>query len=193
VETIGPVFSAGRLWRSGDLIRCDPGVGCLIFVTVGNATQGFRRLLDAVDVLAGKGTFNGEEVLIQFGSNSDFQASHCKQEAFLQTARFAEAMRTASLVISHAGAGTLIHSWQAGHTPVVMPRRKQYGELIDDHQAELVNELAAEGRVIAAYEPHELAPAIAQARNRESKTLTTPLSQMIALVTEAIHDLSCGK
>jgi UDP-N-acetylglucosamine transferase subunit ALG13 len=193
VETTGALFPAGHLWRPGDLNRRDPGVGCLIFVTVGNATQGFRRLLDAVDALAGKGTFNGEEVLIQFGSNLDFQASHCNQEAFLQTERFAETMRTASLVISHAGSGTLLHAWQAGHTPVVMPRRKQYSELIDDHQVELVNALAAEGRVIAAYEPHELAPAIEQARIRKSKTAAASPSQMIGLVTEAIHDLTSGK
>ncbi len=36
----------------------------MIFVTVGNATQGFRRLLDADEKLASQGFFQNEEILI---------------------------------------------------------------------------------------------------------------------------------
>lgn len=162
----------------------------MIFVTVGNATQGFRRLLDAIDLLAGEGTFIGEEVLIQSGNNPDFRASHCKQEAFLQGDRFAELIKSASLVICHSGAGTLLHCLQVGQTPVVMPRLKRYREHIDDHQLELVGALAAEGRVIPAYEPEDLLGAIEQARERKAIRNPSSPSQMIALVTAAIEDLS---
>ena len=41
-----------------------------MFVTVGNATQGFARLLQAVDAAAGEGFFEGEPVLIQTGKQS---------------------------------------------------------------------------------------------------------------------------
>jgi beta-1,4-N-acetylglucosaminyltransferase len=169
------------------------GVSGLIFVTVGNATQGFRRLLDRVDALAGEGFFAGEEVLIQFGNNPDFRALNCKQEAFLQADRFAEAIKTSSIVISHAGAGTVLHALAVGRMSIVMPRRKRYGELIDDHQLELVQVLATEGRVIPAYEPEDLPHAIGQARTRIVTSLPPPPSRMIALVSQAIEDLSKQK
>lgn len=162
----------------------------MIFVTVGNSTQGFRRLLDAADQAAGEGLFGGGSVFLQTGNTKGFRAAHCRQESFIEMERFEEMLRSASLVISHGGAGTLLQLFMAGKIPIVMPRLRRYGENVDDHQVELVEVLAAEGRVIPAYEPEDLANAIGQARTRNMKPLPPPPSRMIALVTQAIEDLT---
>mgnify|MGYP001575669683 CR=1 FL=1 len=161
----------------------------MIFVTVGNATQGFSRWLEAIDQMAGQGFFGEEMVFIQSGSNHDFRSLHCKQEPFLSMGKFAEMISIADLVISHAGAGTLIHVLQAGKVPVVMPRRRKYGELVDDHQIELVQALAAEGRVIPAYEPEDLPAAIFEARRCKAQPMPSPPTRMLTLVSEAIEEL----
>lgn len=165
----------------------------MIFVTVGNATQGFRRLLDAVDALAGKGFFCDDSVMIQVGHNPDFQSMYGKQEKFLPMEQFAEMICKADLVISHAGAGTLLHVLQAGKVPIVMPRRQQFGEHVDDHQLELVKTLSSEGRIIPAYEPEDLPEAIAEARRRNSQPVPPPPSQMLDFVAKAIEELMCRK
>ncbi len=165
----------------------------MIFVTVGNATQGFRRLLNTVDQLAADGFFKGDEVLVQFGNNPGFQASNCKQEAFLSLEQFSATISKADLVISHAGAGTLLQLLQAGKIPVVMPRRKQYGEVVDDHQVELVKALAAEGRVIPAYEPEDLPEAIEEGRRGKTQPIPPPPSRMLDLVAQAIAELLSPK
>lgn len=134
----------------------------MIFVTVGNATQGFRRLLDAVDELAGEGAFGNETVFIQSGNNPDFRPSHCKYQPFLTMEDFVAKIRESDMIIGHAGAGTLLHALHAGKVPVVMPRQKKYGEHVDDHQIELVKALATEWRVIPAYEPEDLPEAITE-------------------------------
>ena len=161
----------------------------MIFVTVGNATQGFGRLLKTVDQLAADGFFKGDEVLIQAGNNPGFQALNCKQEGFLSMDQFSGMISKAALVISHAGAGTLLQVLQAGKTPIVMPRRKQYGEVVDDHQVELVQVLALEGRVIPAYEPQDLPGAVEEARRRNTQPVPLPPSRMLNLVAQAIEDL----
>ena len=161
----------------------------MVFVTVGNATQGFRRLLDTIEDLAGAGTFGSETVLIQSGNNRDFRTLHCIQEPFLPVERFVEMIRTADLVICHAGAGTLFHVLQAGKVPVVMPRRAQYGELVDDHQTELVEALAPEERIIPAYEPEDLSNAIALARKRKAVPVKTLPSRMVSLVAKAVEEI----
>ena len=165
------------------------GVKHLVFVTVGNATQGFRRLLEGVDAIAGRGFFNNDSVIIQSGNNPDFRALHCKQENFIPIDQFTQLIREAALIICHAGAGTLIHVLHAGKVPVVMPRRKQYGEHVDDHQVELVKALAVEGRIILAYEPEDLPEAIAEARRRNKQPMPPPPSQMLQLVAKAIEEL----
>jgi beta-1,4-N-acetylglucosaminyltransferase len=160
----------------------------MIFVTVGNATQGFHRLLDAVDRLAGEGLWGDEEILIQYGNNPGFRAAHCRLEDFLPMDRFVKLIGKASLVISHAGAGTILHALQAGQVPVIMPRRKQYGEAIDNHQLELVQALASAKRIVPAYEPDDLAQAVVEARGHTRSCSSLP-SRMLGLVGSSIGEL----
>lgn len=56
----GAFFSKRSMWRAIDMI----------FVTVGNANQGFKRLLEAVDEMAGLGIFKSEEIIVQSDSNN---------------------------------------------------------------------------------------------------------------------------
>ena len=164
----------------------------MIFVTVGNPTQGFRRLLDAVDVMAGDEVFDGEPVFIQSGNNPEFQPRYCEQKPFLSMDEFKDSIAKAGLVICHAGAGTLIHILQAGKVPVVMPRRKKYGEHVDDHQWELVKALAEQGRVIAAFEPEDLRKAIDKALQQTAVVSSAQPAPMLNIVRKAIQELTGG-
>ena len=125
MEAVGLVFfrkgpTADRLSEFKNCDRCEVQAE-LIFVTVGNATQGFKRLLNAVDELATKGFFRGDEVVIQVGNNLGFQASNCRQEAFLSMEQFSAMILKADLVISHAGAGTLFQFFEKGKFPWLCP------------------------------------------------------------------------
>ena len=162
----------------------------MIFLTVGNATSPFRRLLDAVDRLAGQGVFGSDCVFMQTGNNADFRPTHGKAEPFLEMDEFTKKVSEADLVICHAGAGTLLHVLHAGKVPVVMPRRKQYGELVDDHQVDLVQVLASEGRVIPVFEPDDLEKAITKARRLNSQPTPAIPCQMPSLISEAIQELA---
>jgi beta-1,4-N-acetylglucosaminyltransferase len=164
----------------------------LIFVTVGNANQRFERLLQAVERAVAQGVVS-EEVVVQAGNNPGFRPMHCKTIGFVPVAEFERLLSEARLVISHAGAGTLIQVLRTGKVPVVMPRRKKYGEHIDDHQMEIVAALADEGRVIPAYEPEDLPAALATAEQRGAQAPAQLPARMIALVSQAIDELLAGR
>jgi UDP-N-acetylglucosamine transferase subunit ALG13 len=151
------------------------------FVTVGNATQPFARLLEAVERLAVAGALPGP-VVVQSGHNPGFVSRVCVVRPFLNMDEFEARVASATLVIGHAGAGTIVHALAAGRTPVVMPRRAMYGELIDDHQADFVRRLANERRVIPAWEPADLAAAamIARATHTGSPVRAAPLVSIVA-------------
>jgi UDP-N-acetylglucosamine transferase subunit ALG13 len=163
----------------------------VVFVTVGNAKQGFRRLLDAVDILAGAGAFNGESVFIQSGHNSGFSPRNCEHEPFIDMDTFNRLMEDASLIICHGGC-TQLQAVQLRKVPVVMPRMSKYNEHVNDHQVQLVEALASEGLIVPTYVPDELAGAIAEARRRNHGPIPPP-SPMLTLVKQAVQDLTEGK
>ncbi len=161
----------------------------MILVTVGNATQGFSRLLQAVDDLAASGAFTDEHVIVQSGNNPDFQARHCEVKPFVSMDEFGNLMENASLIICHGGCGTQLHAIRLGKIPVVMPRREKYSEHVNDHQLQLVEALAAENKIVPAYEPDDLAQAIIEARHLNKTPLVSQTSPMLSLVAQAIEEL----
>jgi len=162
----------------------------MIFVTVGNATQPFTRLLEAVDELAGKELFGSERVLIQSGNNADFHSSRCEVKPFVSIDEFNRLMKDSELIICHGGCGTQLHAIRVGKVPVVMPRREKYREHVNDHQLQLVEALAAEKKVIPVYEPDDLPAAIAEARKLNERGFTLTPTPMLSLVAQAIEELA---
>ncbi len=107
----------------------------------------------------------------------------------MEMKQFGIRMEEAELLIMHAGAGSVIHAVQAGKTPVVMPRRVKYDEIVDDHQLEFAQALAQAGKVVLALEPADLEQAIADALARQSDSHAPPTSpQMVRLVEERLQD-----
>jgi UDP-N-acetylglucosamine transferase subunit ALG13 len=126
------------------------------FVTIGNLKLQFRRLLIGVSAIADR--LPGP-VVVQCGHNQ-FVDERCRVVPFFGMDEFAELVESASVLIMHAGAGSVIHALQGGKTPIVMPRRAIYGEHVDDHQLEFARTLAASGRVILAQEVDNLGTAV---------------------------------
>ena len=158
----------------------------MVFVTVGNARQGFSRLVSAVDALCGSGAFGEEPVLVQRGHTGSESLAHCPSVDFLPSDEFDRHLSEASLVVCHGGT-TQLFAIRLGKVPIVMPRLKRFGEHINDHQVQLVQALAAEGLVVPAYEPTDLAAAITEARQRHGQSV--PPCAMVGLVAEALQEL----
>ena len=152
------------------------------FVSVGNATQPFSRLLDAVTRLA---PGLPQPVTVQHGSNT-FASAACRSVAFLDMESFTAHIREADLLIFHAGAGSVINAIQAGKVPVVVPRRACYGEHVDDHQLEFARALATAGKVVVVEDVGRLAAAVDEARFRQARQSPSvklpPLVSMVGSV-----------
>lgn len=122
------------------MISKPPIVGT--FVTLGNLERRFDRLintvLEAYDALP-------KPVLIQYGGTSPsaelLQVSQGNAVSFVDYvdhSSFNHHIKSSSLVIGHAGVGTLLTCQLHGKTPLMMSRRKMFGEHIDDHQVEFL-------------------------------------------------------
>jgi beta-1,4-N-acetylglucosaminyltransferase len=131
----------------------------VIFATVGTHTQGFDRLVAAVDGLAAK---SSEKCIIQIGS-SVLTPKHADWFRYDTPARIDRLISDASVVVAHAGAGTLMAVLSRDKPLVAMPRDVRYREVVDDHQFELCQALESLGMLAVAHEGN-LAVAIKHAR-----------------------------
>jgi UDP-N-acetylglucosamine transferase subunit ALG13 len=137
----------------------------MIFVTVGNATQRFDRLLLAVSNSVAQGVYGGEEVLVQAGSAFDVSMPGCRVVGVMSPIEFGRVMQEATAVISHCGAGTVLHAIKAGHCPIVMPRLPRLSEGLED-QSDLLRALESTGRVIGLIDGRTMEWAWTELRSR---------------------------
>ena len=121
----------------------------MIFVTVGTHHDPFERLLTAL------GELDGGELVVQYGPGTP-PPGVARAEAYLPFEEMVECFREAEKVITHAGVGSIICARREGHTPLVVPRRHDLGEHVDEHQAELTRALDARGSVLAVWEIGDL-------------------------------------
>ncbi|XP_048557149.1 UDP-N-acetylglucosamine transferase subunit ALG13 homolog [Triticum urartu] len=129
----------------------------VVFVTVG--TTCFDALVKVVDseelkqALLQKGY---TDLLIQMGRGT-YKPSKASGNSSLQVEHFtfspsiADNIREASLVISHAGSGSIFETLRLGKPLIVVVNE----DLMDNHQSELAEELAERNHLFCAH-PHTL-------------------------------------
>lgn len=135
----------------------------MIFVTVGTHEQQFDRLVKAVDDLKLDKVIN-EPVYVQTGY-STFEPTHCDHSRFVSYTQMKEYMKAADVVITHGGPSSFIEAMAAGKVPVVVPRRGDLEEHVNNHQVDFVRTVAErQGGIIPVFDVDDLPVAIERAR-----------------------------
>lgn len=102
----------------------------MIFVTVGTHEQQFNRLVEYMDKWAAK---RDEEVIIQTGY-STYEPKHCKWQQWFSYQEMSKNIAEARIVITHGGPSSFIAPLQIGKIPIVVPRKYECNEHVNDHQ-----------------------------------------------------------
>jgi UDP-N-acetylglucosamine transferase subunit ALG13 len=124
----------------------------MIFVTVGGQMP-FDRLVRAVDEWAAKNT--DRAIFAQIGT-TELTPRAMPWEALIPPPEFRRRVQEASLVVSHAGMGTILTALELRTPILVLPRREHLRETRNDHQVATMNELAARGSVLPAADEQAL-------------------------------------
>ena len=106
----------------------------MIFVTVGTHEQQFNRLVEYVDKLKLDGLIE-EDVVIQTGF-STYEPKACKWSKLYSYQEMIKYINKARIVITHGGPSSFIMPLQIGKIPIVVPRKYEYDEHVNDHQVE---------------------------------------------------------
>lgn len=112
----------------------------MIFVTVGTHEQPFDRLIQCIDKLAEEKIIN-DEFVIQTGF-CGYVPKFCEYKSFFPYTDMIRLIEKAEIVITHGGPSSFMPALERGKIPVVVPRRKKFGEHINDHQLDFVKRFA---------------------------------------------------
>lgn len=127
----------------------------MIFATVGTHEQQFDRLVKCLDGMKCDGSFS-EDVIVQTGYCT-YKPQNCRHTKWLTQNEIMELVQQARVVVTHGGPSSFLMALQHGKIPVVVPRRKEFREHINNHQIEFVKALAAERKdIIPIYDIEEL-------------------------------------
>lgn len=103
----------------------------MIFVTVGTQKFQLNRLLELLD-----DEEIDEEIFAQIGF-STYRPNNFESRKFLSSKEFESYIQKSSLVITHAGVGSILTAMKYDKPILVFPRLKKYGEHVDDHQLQI--------------------------------------------------------
>jgi UDP-N-acetylglucosamine transferase subunit ALG13 len=126
----------------------------MIFVTVGSSSIPFDRLLRGIEHAS-----IDEPLVVQHGLSTVLPGrAECVD--FLDHEAFVTIVRSARVIITHAGVGSVMTALAECKRPIVVPRRKSYAEAVDDHQVPFARRAGELGLVTLVEDVNRLASAI---------------------------------
>lgn len=174
----------------------------MIFVTVGTHEQPFNRLVKWIDKMVESGKVK-EEVIIQKGY-TDYEPKFCKSYKLIGYDEMQKYIEEARIVITHGGPASFIAPLSIGKIPIVVPRKKEFNEHVNNHQLEFALEVRKRMKnIIVAETEEELIDAvmnydkkIEKLNNNEhsnNKLFNENLEKEIQELFKKDGGVSCGK
>lgn len=160
----------------------------MIFITLGSQKFQFNRLLKAVDDLIEKGVIT-EEVFAQSGY-SDYIPKHYEYKQFLDRDEFVRMEEKADIVITHGGTGAIIGAVKQGKKVIAVPRLARYGEHVDDHQLQLVEQFKNQNLIEVCMEEDMLENSLITVRNNNYLRYKSNTETILVNIEKYIHDIS---
>ncbi|QXD32453.1 glycosyltransferase [Candidatus Pelagisphaera phototrophica] len=123
-----------------------------IFVTVGT-DQHFDRMVKIIDQWAANNPT--QEIFAQIGE-TDHQPTNIEYSKFLAPKEFVEQVKSTSLIIGHAGMGTILTALKHQKPILVIPKLASLGEHRNEHQTATAKYLSNQGKVNVAFDEDSL-------------------------------------
>ena len=159
----------------------------MTLVILGTQDKEFTRLLKMVEDEIKKGLIKGD-VIVQAGQTK-YKSNYMEILDLIPNAKFNKLIKEADLVITHGGVGSIISALKQGKKVIAVPRLSKYGEHVNDHQLEIVEEFGKLGYIKSATNKRELTKALEEIDSFEAKKYKSNNNKMIKLIEDFIDNI----
>ena len=158
----------------------------MILVMLGTQNNSFHRLLEEIDKLINDGQIK-EEVVVQAGYTK-YESANMKIFDFISSEELEKLEQKASCIITHGGVGSIIGSIEKDKKVIAVPRLKQYGEHVNDHQIDIVQSFDKLGYIIGITDVSQLSDALQKVETFEPKKYIQNTGKIISIVQDFIDN-----
>ena len=118
----------------------------MIYITLGTQGADFSRCLKMVEQLIEEENIQ-DEVIAQVG-NTSYRPKNMKCFEYVTETDYQKYIAEADVIVTHAGSGALFSCIKKGKKAIAVARLAKYGEMVNDHQTELVKKLTEGGYLL---------------------------------------------
>ena len=161
--------------------------GPRVVVTVGTDHHPFDRLIGWTNDWLRQHPEHIPRFFVQSGAAS--VQPDCPGSRFLDAGQLGALLDMADVMLCHGGPGSISDAWERGQVPIVVPRLRRLGEVVDDHQVDFCRKLAELGRVRLAEEPAGLAELLDEAARDHTRFRTSAPGTDISAAVGRFGDL----
>jgi UDP-N-acetylglucosamine transferase subunit ALG13 len=127
-----------------------------------------------------------DDIFAQTGY-SDYSPKNYKYKKFLNRDEFKEIMGKSDKVITHGGTGAIVGAVKQGKKVIAVPRLKEYGEHVDDHQLQIVNQFKEMGFIDYVKDITEIGTTIRNVENIIFKEYTSNTKKITEEIIKFIN------
>lgn len=159
----------------------------MILVLLGTFPAPFLRPLKEIEQLCKDG-FISENVIVQNGYTA-FKSQFLTFRPFISPDDLDDLYKEANLIIAHAGTGSLIKGLKFNKKVIAIARLAKFGEVVDDHQVEILEEFAKHKYIIPWRENIPLRDILTIANGYSPKEYISNKKNIISFLTDYIDTL----
>lgn len=161
----------------------------MILVTLGTQDKPFKRLIRAVEKQIILGNIK-EEVIVQAGCTKyKTKLENMKIVDYMTIDEFNKSLEKAKIVITHAGAGTIIQALEKGKKVIAAARKRVYGEHVNNHQEQILDNFSNSGYVLPLRSFRKLNEVIDKTKDFKPKKFESNIENFIKNIEEEIEIL----
>ena len=157
----------------------------MIFLTVGSQKFQFDRLIKKIDGLIENGIIT-DTIFAQIGY-SNYKPQHMEYVAFLNSTNFYQHLNESDIVITHGGTGVIVNAIKKGKKVIAIPRLKEYGEHVDNHQIELIKQFEELNLIEPVYDLNKIEIAFDKVKNTTYDQYVSNTESIISSIVDFIE------
>ena len=156
----------------------------MIFVTLGTQDKPFNRLLEAIDREIDNGNIKGE-VVVQAGCTK-YESKNMKIFDLIPMDDFDKLMGECDYLITHGGVGSIVGGLNKDKKVIAVPRLEKYGEHVNDHQLQIIDNFDKMGYIIGCVDLDKLGDKIKEIKKFKPNKYKSNRDNMVKLVCDLI-------
>lgn len=158
----------------------------MILVLLGTQNNSFSRLLQKIDTLIESDSIK-DKVIVQAG-HTTFTSTNMEIFDFIPKDKMDNLILEADLIITHGGVGSIIKSIKLGKKVIAIPRLKEYGEHVNNHQIQIIKNFDTKEYIKGVFDLENLKNIIENINNFSPTPFVNQSSNIIKIVEKYIDN-----